>query len=187
MESRVERCGATSTRRSETLAALRRRSCDPRVLRQRLRSFSRSTIPLLLAAACQAPDAASAGPRATNATINFVIPPAQGELARRVTVCLAVARPNAASLQNAPDAGGAIDGRAVFPAGTRPAAIVAHYAALLKQHGWVDGAHFVASGNSLHFYGITQLAAGADDTQLGIFAATDSESVPFRTVSPLVK
>ncbi len=158
------------------------------MLRHRLRSLSLPTVPLLFAAAaCHAPDAAGAVPRATNATINFVIPPAPGELTRRVTVCLAVARPNAASLHNAPDGGGAVDGRAVFPAGTRAAAIVAHYGSLLKQHGWIEGADFAASGNSLHFYGITQLAAGADDEQLGIFAATDSESVPFRTLSPLAK
>ena len=104
-----------------------------------------------------------------------------------MTVCLAVARPGATALRNGPGEGNAVDGRATFPAGSRSAAIVAHYATLLKQHGWVDGTHFTAAGNSLHFYGITELAAGADDAQLGVHGATDSDGVPFRRVAPLAK
>lgn len=141
---------------------------------------------LFAAAACHTP-AASTERAATNASLSFAIQPAEGEQARPVTVCLVVARPNAVRLHNGPDGVGVADGRAVFPAGTRAAAVVAHYATLLKRHGWVDGTHFTAADNSLHFYGITELAAGADDARLGIFAATDSDRVPYRTEAPLAK
>lgn len=141
---------------------------------------------LFAAAACNTSAASTEGP-ATNATLTFVIQRAEVDLARPVTVCLVVARPDAVRLHNGPDGDGVVDGRAVFPAGSRAAAVVAHYATLLKRHGWVDGTHFTAAGNSLHFYGITELAAGADDARLGIFGATDSKRVRYRTEAPLAK
>lgn len=142
---------------------------------------------LLATAACSAPAASTATGAATNASLNFVVPRAEKTLEHPATVCLAVAKPGRVALQNGPDRDGAIDGRAQVPAGTRAEAIVSRYAALLTRNGWVAGTDFVASGNALHFYGITELAAGAGDAQLGVHGSTDSDDVPFRSVSPLAQ
>jgi hypothetical protein len=140
---------------------------------------------LLIAAACSTHGAPAAQPSPTNATLNFVAQGAAGGLEREVAVCLEVSKPNFVSLHNGPRRDGAIDGRARFPAGTRAVAVVAHYATLLQQNGWVAGTDFVAADNALHFYGVTALGAGASDTQLEVNGSTDSDSVPYRVVSPL--
>ena len=140
---------------------------------------------LIVAAACSTHSTPAAQPSPTNATLSFVAQGAASGLEREVAVCLEVAKPNLVSLHNGPRRDGAIDGRARFPAGTRAVAVVAHYAALLQQNGWVAGTDFVAADNALHFYGVTALGAGVSDTQLAVHGSTDSDSVPFRVVSPL--
>jgi predicted component of type VI protein secretion system len=140
---------------------------------------------LLIATACSTHGTPAAQPSPTNATLNFVAQGAASGLEREVAVCLEVAKPNLVSLHNGPRRDGAIDGRARFPAGTRAVAVVAHYAALLQQNGWVAGTDFVAADNALHFYGVTALGAGVSDTQLAVHGSTDSDNVPFRAVSPL--
>jgi hypothetical protein len=124
-------------------------------------------------------------PTPTNATLNFVVQCADGATDRSITVCLEVRKPNEVSLRNDADRNDAIDGRMHLPPGSRAADIVARYASLLTRHGWVAGTDFVPTGNTLHFYGITALAAGAGDVQLAIYGATDSDLVPYRAMAPL--
>ena len=86
-------------------------------------------------------------------------------------------------MRNGSDAA-ATDGCRQFPPGTRAEDIVACYATLLSQHGWTAGRDFVASGTSLHFYGISELGGGSADSRLGVYGATDSAAVPYREVAP---
>ena len=138
---------------------------------------------MLWACACGTPAPSPLQRDATNATVTFVVDARDGALDRPVTACLVVSKPNRKPVRNGNDAG-TIDGRIEFPIGTRAPAIAARYAALLAQHGWLADQDFVAADNALHFYGIDDLATGSSEPRLRVHAATDSERVPHRTVSP---
>lgn len=137
---------------------------------------------LVLMVACRAREA-SPKPSITNGTVTFQVHHTEKGLDRPVKVCLVAAKPNEQPLQNGGDAGD-LDGCKEFAAGTRAAEVVGYYAGLLARHGWTAGVDFVASGNAMHFYGISQLAGGSADEQLGVNGATDSEAVPYRNVLP---
>jgi len=136
---------------------------------------------ILLFGACHAGGAAA--PERTNATVTFHVSSKDQTLDRPVLACLVAGRPDGQLIQNG-GGEGAIDGCKEFPTGTRAADIVAYYAALLSRHGWTDGRDFVAAGNSLHFYGISQLGGGSGNPQLGVHGATDSAGIPYRELAP---
>lgn len=138
---------------------------------------------LLLSVACRVGDT-TAAPRTTNATMTFHVQGTTGALERPVVACLVVAKPDEQPVQNGGDLAAAVDGRREFPAGTRATDLVGYYAGLLSRHGWTPNQDFVAAGNALHFYGISQLAGGSADPQLRVNGATDSDSVPYRDVPP---
>ena len=139
---------------------------------------------LLLLVACRSGETSAPEDPITNGTVTFQVHRTEESLERPVVACLVVAKPHQQPLQNGGNRAAAIDGCKEFAAGTRAADIVAHYAALLSRHGWTAGSDFVAAGNALHFYGISQLAGGSRDPQLGVYGATDSESVQYRHVAP---
>lgn len=154
-----------------------------RAAARRCSTFTALVPVLLLSAACSVGEAAAV-PRTTNATMTFHVLGTTAALERSVVACLVVAKPDEQPVQNGGDLAAAVDGRREFPAGTRATDIVGYYAELLLRHGWTPNQDFLAAGNALHFYGISQLGGGSADPRLRVNGATDSDSVPYRDVPP---
>jgi len=120
----------------------------------------------------------------TNGSVSFKAQCPLGVFDQAITAVITVSKTGKKSLVNGAPGANEVDGRKEFPRSTQMSAVPAYYDTLLSSNGWVAGTDYVVSGNSIHFYGISQLDCGSNHKHLSVYASVDSGTA---TTVPVAK